>query len=91
MQIEYITTRNLENSKGEIKGKIRIIKLVGEEEATVELTCSECGFSENRKEAWQEPFVVGTGANKKFTIKCRKCDFQIKLLKLKKEMKKKKR
>jgi len=88
MKIEYITTRPLENSKGEIKGKIRIVKLMGEEEATVELTCPQCGFSEKRKEAWQEPFVVGTGIKKKFTVKCGKCGLQIKLLKLKKEKKK---
>jgi len=90
MQIQYITTRPLENSKGEVKGKIRIIKLVDEAEATVELTCPECSFSEKRKEAWEEPFVVGERANKKFNVACSKCGFKKRLLKLKKEMKKKK-
>ena len=90
MQIEYITTRPLENSKGEVKGKVRIIKLVNEEKAALELTCPECGNSENRKEDWAEPLVEGTGANQKFNIKCNKCGFSVKLMKLKKEAKKKK-
>lgn len=90
MQIEYITTRNLENSKGEVRGKIRILKLVGEKEATVEFNCPECNSVENRKENWAEPFVEGTRANQKFNIKCGKCNFSVKLSKLKKEIKKKK-
>ena len=90
MQIQFITTRHLENSKGEEKGRVRIIKLVGEEDATVELTCPECNHSEKRKEPWEEPFVVGEKANKKFNVECSKCDFKVRLLKLKKEMKKKK-
>jgi|YelNatPaOPRAMG01_1025707.scaffolds.fasta_scaffold07222_11 hypothetical protein len=88
MQIEYITTRDLANSKGEVKGRVRIIKLVGEEEATVELKCPECGYFEKRKEKWEEPFVSGQGQNQKFNLKCSKCDFSVKLLKLKKEIKK---
>jgi predicted nucleic-acid-binding Zn-ribbon protein len=87
MQIEYITTRDLVNSKGEVKGKVRIIKLVGEEEATLELNCPECGYSEKRKEKWEEPFVSGQGQNQKFYVKCSKCDFSVRLLKLKKEIK----
>ena len=90
MQIQYVTARNLENSKGEEKGKARILKLVGEREATVDFTCPECSFSENRKESWLEPFVIGNGANKKFNIKCSKCGFSVELMKLKKEIKKKK-
>lgn len=90
MQIQFITTRPLENSKGEVKGKVRIIKLVDEADATVELTCPECGFSEKRNEAWEEPFVVGEGAKKKFNVVCSKCGFKKRLLKLKKEKKKKK-
>jgi len=87
MQIEYITTRNLENSKGEVKGRVRILKLIGEEEAIVEFTCPECSSVENRKESWIEPFAIGTGAKQIFNIKCRKCEFSVKLLKLKREMK----
>ncbi|MHA1742632.1 MAG: hypothetical protein ACTSV6_00090 [Candidatus Heimdallarchaeota archaeon] len=90
MAIEYITTRDLQNSSGEAKGKIRILKLVEENEATVEFTCPECGSTEKRKEMWGEPFVEGSGINQKFHIKCNKCGFSVKLMKLKKEVKKKK-
>jgi predicted RNA-binding Zn-ribbon protein involved in translation (DUF1610 family) len=89
MAIEYITTRNLQDSSGKIKGKIRILKLVGETEATVEYICPECGFTEKRKENWEEPFVEGTGLNQKFNFQCHKCGFKMKLIKLKKEVKKK--
>ncbi|MEM5882821.1 MAG: hypothetical protein QXQ77_01095 [Candidatus Aenigmatarchaeota archaeon] len=88
MKIEYITTRDLTNSKGEIKGRIRIIKLVGEEEATVEFTCPECNYSEKKREKWKEPFVFGQGLNQKFNVKCSNCNFSTQLLKLKKEIKK---
>ncbi len=87
MPLEYITTRELE---GKNTGKIRIFKLKEDDTATTELTCPECGASEQRKEVWSEPFLVGTGANRKFNIKCSKCGFSKKVLKLKKEAKKKK-
>lgn len=84
--IEYITTRELE---GKIKRKIRILKLKEDNNATIEFTCPECGSSEKRNESWSEPFIEGTGANQKFNVKCSKCSFSVKLLKLKKEVKKK--
>lgn len=90
MAIEYITTRDLQDSSGDLKGKIRILKLTEETEATVEYTCPECEFTEKRREEWKEPFIEGTGANQKFNVQCKKCNFKIKLLKLKKEAKKKK-
>jgi len=90
MALEYITSRELENSAGKIAGKIRILKLREESDANVELTCPECSNSEKRKESWGEPFVTGSGANKKFALACNKCGFNIKVLKLKKEAKKKK-
>ncbi|MBI4010378.1 MAG: hypothetical protein HY361_04305 [Candidatus Aenigmarchaeota archaeon] len=89
MALEYITTRELENSSGQNTGKIRISKLKEETNATIDLTCPECKNDEKRKEVWGEPFVTGTGANKKFALQCNKCGFKIKLLKLKKEVKKK--
>jgi lipopolysaccharide biosynthesis regulator YciM len=90
MAIEYITTRDLQNSSNQNKGRIRILKLVGEAYATVEYTCPECGFREKRKEAWKEPFLEGEGTNQKFNFRCKNCNFSIKLLKLRKEVKKKK-
>ncbi len=89
MGIEYITTRELENNKGQTTGKIRIIKLKGENGASVKLKCPECGFEESRKETWSEPFVNGAGKKQSFSIKCKKCDYSTKLLKLKKQLKKK--
>jgi hypothetical protein len=91
MALEYITTRPLANSKGEdSKGKIRIIKMAEDTFATVEITCPECGCAGSRKEEWAEPFTVGTGSKQKFSVKCGKCGFLIKMLKLKKEANKKK-
>jgi len=87
MALEYITTRGLE---GKATGKTRIMKLVEDAQATVEYTCPKCGFSEKTKQDWKEPFVQGTGANQSFHLKCKKCGFEIKLAKLKKEAKKKK-
>jgi len=87
MALEYITTRELE---GKAAGKIRILKLAEEPQAAVEYTCPNCGFSEKTKQGWKEPFVQGTGSKQTFYLKCKKCGFEIKLLKLKKEAKKKK-
>jgi len=85
MAVEFITTRELKNKSGELKGKVRIMKLQEEPDALVEYTCPECGYSEKKKQAWQEPLVSGTGANKKFLVKCGKCGHEMKFLKLKKE------
>lgn len=65
------------------------MKMREEGEARVDLTCPECGASEKRKEVWTEPFVTGEGASQKFNLKCSKCGFSMKILKLKKEAKKK--
>jgi len=86
MTLEYVTTRELEGKAG---GKIRIMKTKEELQAMIDFTCPECGKNEKRKENWAEPFVEGTGVNQKFNVKCCKCGFAVKLLKLKKEAKKK--
>lgn len=78
MTIEYITTRNLQNSSGQIKGKIRVIKLLEEAEANVDYTCPECLYTEKRKEVWKKPF----------SIRCSKCGFLIKVPSLRAEIKK---
>jgi hypothetical protein len=90
MALEYITTRELQNSSGKITGKIRIFKSKEETDADIELTCPSCGYTEKRKEAWSEPFIEGSGKNQKFNVNCSKCGFSVKLMKLKKEVKKKK-
>jgi len=88
MALEFVTTRELEDRSGSVKGKIRMMKMEGEPDALVEYACPACGFAEKKRIAWAEPFVTGTGANKKFNIPC-KCGFQMKFLKLKKEAAKK--
>lgn len=89
MALEYISTRELSDSSSKQKGKLRILKMREEDEAQVELMCPKCGSNEKRKEKWAEPFTTGEGAKQKFNVKCNKCDFSVKLLKLKKEVKKK--
>ncbi len=86
MALEYITTRELE---GKNAGKIRILKMKEESDANVEIECPECGASDKRKEKWVSPFVEGTGTNMKFNVKCSKCGFAVKMMKLKKEVKRK--
>lgn len=89
MAIEFITTRELEDKSGAVKGKVKLLKMREEPDAVVEYACPACGFGEKKKIAWSEPFVNGTGANKRFSIPCGKCGFQMKFLKLKKEAAKK--
>lgn len=78
MVVEYVTTRNLQNHSGQIKGKIKIIKNKEESEASIEYTCPECNFTENKKEIWKKPF----------SIRCSKCGYMIKVSSLKTEIKK---
>lgn len=88
MPIEYITTRELENKNGQAKGKIRILKLKEDAKAAVDFVCPECCNSEKMEKEWSEPFLEGSGTNQKFSISC-KCGYSKKILKLKKEVKKK--
>ena len=81
MEVSYVTTRSLENSKGEVKGRIRIIVYKGENEANIEYTCPECGFSEKKKEIWKKPFRT----------KCSNCGYSIKVTSLRAEIKRMRR
>lgn len=85
MALEFITTRELEDKAGAVKGKVKMMKLLEEPDAAVEYVCPACGFTEKKKIAWAEPFVTGTGASKRFCVPCGKCGFEMKFLKLKKE------
>lgn len=91
MAIEFITTRELQNKSGNPTGKVRIIKMKGEEKVMVDFTCPICGHSEKREESWSEPFVTGTGAKKKMYPTCSKCGHKVTVLKLRKQMAKEKR
>jgi len=90
MAIEFITTRDLFNKDKEPTGKIRIMKMKEEDEATVKYKCPECGHEETKKEKWEEPFLTGKGANKKMTVVCKGCGKKMTVLKLKKQMAKEK-
>jgi len=91
MPLEYITNREISNNEGEVKGKIKIMKMREDDSAQIEFACPGCGFLEKRKEKWGEPFTTGTGSKQFFSIKCGKCNLVTKLLKLKKEAAKKKK
>jgi hypothetical protein len=91
MAIEFVTTRELANKAGEDKGKIRIMKLKEQAEALVDYTCPECGHTEKKKELWQEPFVTGSGANRKMNVVCTGCGKKMTVLKLKKQIAKEKK
>jgi predicted RNA-binding Zn-ribbon protein involved in translation (DUF1610 family) len=79
MEIRYITTRDLQNSSGEVKGEVRVIVLKGENFANIDLTCPECGHVQKKKEEFKLPL----------NLKCDKCGFEVKLESLRKEIKKK--
>ncbi|MEM5879412.1 MAG: hypothetical protein QXU74_02890 [Candidatus Aenigmatarchaeota archaeon] len=79
MEIRYITTRDLQNSAGEIKGKVRVIVLKGEDVANIDLVCPECGQAQKKKQEFKLPL----------DLQCEKCGFKIKLQSLRKEIKKK--
>jgi hypothetical protein len=89
MALEYITTRDLENKSGAVTGKVRILKKQEDSFASVEFKCPECGTVEKKNYEWSEPFTSGTGKKQVFNLAC-KCGAKIKLLKLKKEIMKKK-
>ena len=87
MSLEYITTRELE---GKVAGKIRIVKMKEDDFAQIDFTCPECGKNAKMKEKWADPLVQGEGSNTKFFVTCSSCKTVQKMLKLKKEVKKKK-
>lgn len=80
MDIKFITTRDLENSSGQKKGKVRVIVLKGEDVADVDLVCPECGYSQKKKEEFKMPMK----------LECGKCGFKLELKSLREEIKKKK-
>lgn len=72
-EIRYVTTRVLENSSGQSKGRIRILVLKDETDASVDYTCPECGFGEKKRQLWERPF----------NVKCGKCGYLIKRMRKK--------
>ena len=87
--LEYLTSRELKDSDGKVKGRVKIVKEKGKNHAQIFLLCPACGAEEQRSEEWKEPFLKGSGLSQKFRIVCGRCGFCVELQKLRKEIKKK--
>jgi len=77
----FVSNRILRNKAGEEKGKMRVLIKTGSDTAEVDYSCPECGFSEHRETEWHRPF----------SVKCGKCEFLMKLPRLKDEIKRDKK
>ncbi len=80
-QYRYVTNRSLANKAGKDAGKIRVLVKQGSDIAEVDYACPECGFSEHVEPEWKRPF----------SIRCSKCGANIKIRRLKDEIKKDKK
>ncbi|MFH1294472.1 MAG: hypothetical protein ABIH90_00840 [Candidatus Aenigmatarchaeota archaeon] len=72
-QYRYITKRALKNEADEDKGNIVLAVKTGSDDADIKYTCPECGFQETTVKPWKRPF----------SVKCGKCNFLMRLPKLK--------
>ena len=79
-QFRFVCNRSLKNKKGEEAGRMKILVKTGSEIAETDYKCPECLHEEHATPKWERPFEVT----------CSKCQFKIKLPKLKEEMKKEK-
>ena len=77
----YVTNRTLRNKNYEEKGRLRVF--VRNESDTIEgdYECPECGFKGKISQIWKRPFV----------FRCSKCNFLIKIPKMKDEIKREKK
>ncbi len=74
----FVSNRVMKSSKGDDKGRMRVLVPSGSDNALVDYVCPECGFSSHVETEWSRPF----------SVKCSKCGFVLKLPKLKDEIKK---
>lgn len=72
---EYHTLRTLENN-----GKVRALVIKGENVVHIELICPKCGAYDYHAQEWKH---VSKGAKYRFETKCPKCEFIVKIEKLK--------
>ncbi len=79
--VRYLTTRELANDKGEVTGMIKVLVPKDTNTAKVKYTCPMCLKGEETTAEWKKPF----------SIKCKFCDYTIKLPKLLAQFKKEKK
>lgn len=77
----FVSNRVLKNRKEEETGRMRVLIRTGSDIAETDYECPECGFKEHVTPEWSRPF----------SVKCSKCGFNMKLPKLKDEMKREKK
>jgi len=72
-QYRYITKRVLQNRAGEECGNVLVAVKAESDMADIKYVCPECQDTRQVSEAWKRPF----------SVKCRKCGYNMKLPKLK--------
>ena len=75
---KFVSNRTLKNKVGQETGKLLVLVPAETDIADVKYKCSECCFEESRQQPWLRPF----------SAKCSKCGNEMKLPKLKDEVKK---
>ena len=79
--VKYLTTRELQNDKGEVTGMIKVFVPKDSNNAKVKYTCPMCLKGAETTEEWKKPFAV----------KCKFCGHNMKLVKLLAQFKKEKK
>ncbi len=77
----FVTNRVLKNSKGEEKGRLKVMVKTGSDTAGTDYTCPECGHSEHVEITFVRPFKV----------RCSECGLLMKVSKLKDDIKREKK
>jgi peptide subunit release factor 1 (eRF1) len=72
---EYHTIRTMENG-----GRVRALVIKGEKTVHLEYICPQCKHAGYKHQEWKD---AGKGAKFRFSFKCDKCGFEIKVPKLK--------
>ena len=76
----FVSNRTVKNKSGQETGRIKVLVKKDSDLAETDYKCPECLHEEHITPKWERPF----------SFNCSKCDFKIKLPKLKDELKKEK-